>query len=324
MKKTTLFVLFPLIIAMPVYGEDAVIQLAPNSSFVVKDSSGTQQLLTVNQNGKLLVNGRDADFTPPVTQVTAPEIATQYEMPYSISATDNTGLAYFIRSGNLSALPMGTLPSAGAFPPHVTSNKITGKIGVPLNSDPVIRTYTIVDTSGNSTTAEIQINSPKTVLIPGEYNIVGTVTIPVGFDCEYPWDPLDGKIFNALTARPMDYNYGTFDYWTQDLGYWVYFYMSSPSGAQINISSQPQSFGVYDYTGSTFLLSATSFFIESISSYTSGCCPSYNLLVGYGGTFTITSSSPPTISASVYMRCNKDNAGWTNGVPVNFTAVMSP
>lgn len=58
MNIKTGFALLSLIISIPCYGEDAIVQLAPGSSFVIKDSSGNQRLLSVNSNGELSVNGQ--------------------------------------------------------------------------------------------------------------------------------------------------------------------------------------------------------------------------------------------------------------------------
>lgn len=307
MNQFHFLALTAIVISSSGYGDDAVIQLAPGGSFIVKDSAGTHQLMTVNQNGVLSVNGKAIDFTPPEAEVTISEIATQFETPFSVLVSDNVGLGYYMAQGNLAISPFGgnIFPFATPFEPDIKSKVLTNQMLVHLNDDPAIRTYTFVDTSGNSTNTQVKVLSPTTALKPGNYDIIGNLVTPAGFTCSKPpimdgqtWDPL-------LRVTVYDYtNAWPTKYWSASEGFWASFEV----GGQILTSLGSESDGFPD---TRFPLDNTKFSIESIAP-----------IGKWKGEFNIVSSSPPRITGSIIMSCNVDLT-WIDGTPLEFTAVYS-
>lgn len=252
------------------------------------------------------------DFVPPTIEVDAPAVAVQAETEVVIQVADNVELSQLLSELHVSDSSNFTPNVYKLFPAGTKKAEKKEILRTGLSSEPTKVTYVVTDTSGNTAKKDLVISFPETAFVMGDYDIVGSVTVPDGFDCrpDLPGERSDDGIpITGFLAEISGSRYGCS--WSVALGYCL----SMEARGYIHQSSYlPFSFSV---SNDSKVPLDTRFL--SLDSYTRVYG---NILWRYNGTFEITNSDPPTIQATIIKQCNIDGAGWIDGVPLSFTAQL--
>jgi hypothetical protein len=294
---------------------DAAITLAPGGSFVINNSTGSQQLLILNQSGELRINGRQADFTPPTISANVPEIATGHNTAYKFYFADNSELGFFVR---------------GEYSPDflekgVKEAEVEFMLPVELGGGPQNTNVVASDTSGNLEKKLVTISPPDIPYKIGDYKIISEIKkFPIGFDC-------------------LPEGYGGFDFDNQEvsnISTHVSYYQGIPGPPEPPYWSVVSGFapGIFlitkDNNYSYYLgsstpelvpLNGTLFDMDSPSGSGGGNGQSYQ--TGFQAQVRVQPNYNPTrIEIDINMKCKFDDADWIKGVTASFTAefVSSP
>lgn len=264
--------------------DNAIIKLAPGGSFVVQDSTGTQQVLSVRDNGELWVNGRPADFTPPTITGEIPTVASGFYMSFSYIVTDNLELGAGFAEGEKTATRY--------YYTHV-----------PLDGDPVTGTLSVTDTSGNVGKRNFSIAPPETAIKFGIYQISGSNQLPLQFDCRPNHEPGPEGVLKDVTVSVRD-NFT----WSIAYGFDL--------GISINFELQPPdiNFGPWYGQNSQVPLLTTTF------SFFTGYNGSYRIVSEFR---VIQPANPAKIEFDLEMQCSTNGTGWISGAKGTYTAIYN-
>ena len=160
MKKRDLLVVLLFIPALSFGQQDVEIIPANGTSFVVKESGGSVRTLEVTSDGRIILNGKEADFVPPDVTISAPDMTDGNSATVSVTFTDDKGLFKVLSE----------TPDQGKGGTLFAEEKLVNVVYQTLpqfGKNTIVEAYAI-DLAGNTTTATHTISS-DTAIKTGTY-----------------------------------------------------------------------------------------------------------------------------------------------------------